>query len=766
VLGCTTTPVEGTPSVQVDPLPEGASSELVSLAAPGLAAERAAEVLRLADGRPTLLIALAEEARALEPDDAIVLPTVAMRFPAGIPADLDPAHEDTLCWAAVLPEPFEVDDVVRVAGQPATDIAAALDELLPRGALVELPPPGPPRLRFRTALGRAQVRARLRPIERRRRCAAAYHHAASSQAAACDLIDLALSAGLAREVASRSIEAAAAERANERPERALTHAERALRWWTPEQPAEVRFAALAERGLALHGLSRWREAVPDLVEAAHGLEDAAQAASLIAMAGDAHWKLGDRTAALKLLTDYIDATADSPSTSDRAALIAQTAIITGIAACYWASARLAEQAHAAAAACGAEEAAVRALIALGLAKVRGRVDLSGLDDLAEARSRAASIGAHRLMLLALNNQVCGLLSLGRPKDALDLSEDALADARRASTADLELVLRTNRGEALLALGRLREAREELTRTSRAWRRLDSPELSLAEPYLAWLALAEGHLHDACDGFEALLAMLDDHPLFEQLAPLTVGYGVATLESGLADRAATAIASALGVWEGVEERLDAIPLLATASLVTQGEDQRWRVLLAELHRTNLEPALEAFFEVAEAGATAARAPEDARSAYRRASERFDAAGLVWWSAMAALWAGRLGQSAESADELRTARSRFHAMGASGWALRCEALLRARGERVATPGRRRRDRSEPTAREVEALQLLASGLGTHEIAERMVVTDKTVRRHLENVFAKLGVSNRVAAVRLAQERGLLLADDHVAADNPSR
>jgi ATP/maltotriose-dependent transcriptional regulator MalT len=60
---------------------------------------------------------------------------------------------------------------------------------------------------------------------------------------------------------------------------------------------------------------------------------------------------------------------------------------------------------------------------------------------------------------------------------------------------------------------------------------------------------------------------------------------------------------------------------------------------------------------------------------------------------------------------------------------------------------------TRREVEVLTLVAQGLSNRAIAERLVVSEHTVHRHLANLYARLGVSSRAAAVALASERGLL-------------
>jgi PAS domain S-box-containing protein len=71
-------------------------------------------------------------------------------------------------------------------------------------------------------------------------------------------------------------------------------------------------------------------------------------------------------------------------------------------------------------------------------------------------------------------------------------------------------------------------------------------------------------------------------------------------------------------------------------------------------------------------------------------------------------------------------------------------------------RRRAELEPlglTAREVEVLQLAANGLSGPRIAEHLVISPATVKTHFENVYAKLGVPDRAAAVAEVLRRGVI-------------
>jgi DNA-binding NarL/FixJ family response regulator len=63
---------------------------------------------------------------------------------------------------------------------------------------------------------------------------------------------------------------------------------------------------------------------------------------------------------------------------------------------------------------------------------------------------------------------------------------------------------------------------------------------------------------------------------------------------------------------------------------------------------------------------------------------------------------------------------------------------------------------TAREVEVLRLVASGLTNKEIATRLVITTKTAGNHVEHIYTKIGTSNRASASLFAMQHGLLPED----------
>ena len=60
---------------------------------------------------------------------------------------------------------------------------------------------------------------------------------------------------------------------------------------------------------------------------------------------------------------------------------------------------------------------------------------------------------------------------------------------------------------------------------------------------------------------------------------------------------------------------------------------------------------------------------------------------------------------------------------------------------------------TPRELEILQLIADGLSNREIAERLFVSENTVKTHSANLFSKLSAKRRTQAVQLAKEAGVI-------------
>jgi DNA-binding NarL/FixJ family response regulator len=144
-------------------------------------------------------------------------------------------------------------------------------------------------------------------------------------------------------------------------------------------------------------------------------------------------------------------------------------------------------------------------------------------------------------------------------------------------------------------------------------------------------------------------------------------------------------------------------------------------------------------------TARLALEGAVDLYRSSPAPFEAARAL----LELAWALDALQQPEQAlgYALRAAET-FEGLGAGRDAVRAGKLVTALGGRSTAL-----KRAGLTAREMDVLSLVADGLSNRRIAERLIVSEHTVHRHLANVYAKLGVSSRAAAVALVAQRELL-------------
>ena len=84
---------------------------------------------------------------------------------------------------------------------------------------------------------------------------------------------------------------------------------------------------------------------------------------------------------------------------------------------------------------------------------------------------------------------------------------------------------------------------------------------------------------------------------------------------------------------------------------------------------------------------------------------------------------------------------------------ERLLAVAGDPGASPPSAAQPRPDGlTAREAEVLALIAGGLSNAQIAQKLFVSEATVKTHVNHIFAKAGVRDRAQAVRYAYENGL--------------
>ena len=131
----------------------------------------------------------------------------------------------------------------------------------------------------------------------------------------------------------------------------------------------------------------------------------------------------------------------------------------------------------------------------------------------------------------------------------------------------------------------------------------------------------------------------------------------------------------------------------------------------------------------------------------------AAAAEWWEERECRYdaAMALLQSADEVD-LRRAHEVFVELGAGPAAAIAAQKLRDLGVRGLSRGPRPTTREDPaglTRRERDVLELLAEGLTNGEIAERLVISEKTVGHHVSAILGKLGVRSRYEAAKVAAE-----------------
>ena len=113
-------------------------------------------------------------------------------------------------------------------------------------------------------------------------------------------------------------------------------------------------------------------------------------------------------------------------------------------------------------------------------------------------------------------------------------------------------------------------------------------------------------------------------------------------------------------------------------------------------------------------------------------------------LTALACRAVGDEDAARAELTAAREVFERLGALPDLARTEALLIT--ESVAPAG-------GLTSREVEVLRLIARGLTNRAIAEELHISEKTVARHVSNIFLKLDLTSRSAATAYADQHNLV-------------
>jgi DNA-binding NarL/FixJ family response regulator len=287
--------------------------------------------------------------------------------------------------------------------------------------------------------------------------------------------------------------------------------------------------------------------------------------------------------------------------------------------------------------------------------------------------------------------------------------EAISEALRAR----ERVQAEDRGASAAAsyqLGEILRLRGEFTAAEEAYR--NASQLGVEpQPGLALLRLAQGRSDTAGAAVRRALKVTPEPWRRTRLLS-------ACVEIFIAEGALEEAASACTELEALATDFDAAALHAVAAQARGA---------LELSAGNAEAALRSLRVAIEAW-------RDVEAPYLVATVRV-AMGLAYRV---------LGDEEGCALELEAAKLVFEHVGAAPDLRRIEALLRPVSA------------SSPhglTARELEVLRLVASGLTNKAIAARLFVSERTVDRHVSNIYSKLGVSSRAAATASAYEHKLV-------------
>lgn len=192
----------------------------------------------------------------------------------------------------------------------------------------------------------------------------------------------------------------------------------------------------------------------------------------------------------------------------------------------------------------------------------------------------------------------------------------------------------------------------------------------------------------------------------------------------------------------------LPAVAEIEVAAADHDAARRAVeeLRDASRTSATPMLDATIAATDARVLLAEGrAAGALDAARTAVRMWDAIGAPYEAARSRVLAGRAARETGDAPE---AQVQFDAARAVFLALGAEPAL---AELAAVMGDRRA--GSLTTRELEVLRLVCTGLTNRGIGERLSLSEKTVARHLANIFGKLGITSRAAATAYAYENGLV-------------
>jgi DNA-binding CsgD family transcriptional regulator len=380
-----------------------------------------------------------------------------------------------------------------------------------------------------------------------------------------------------------------------------------------------------------------------------------------------------------------------------------------------------------------------ALSHVGLARISaGDVD-GGLAMLDEALSQATAAGEAEDPL-AIGEACCVTLvaceQLADARRARDCSQVVSEFTRRRRYTPLSAWCGSVHAAFLVASGRWEEAERELGRSLAEYERL--PETNRVAPLavLADLRIRQGRIEEA----GRLLAGCEDHPAaLEPVAALLLARGEVELAAEKVDARLEALAGSPAHAAPVLALRAAVALARGDAPVAAAAAAELARIAAPLGREDL--VARAAVHAAAADRLAGRRPscpalEDAVATLRRLELPLDE--CVARVELARALASE--RRALAVEQAKAALAGFERLGAVRRADEAAALLRE----IGAPGRRApRAGGTLTRRESEVLELLGAGLSNPEIAERLVISRKTVEHHVASVLMKLGMRNRAEA-----------------------
>ena len=291
-------------------------------------------------------------------------------------------------------------------------------------------------------------------------------------------------------------------------------------------------------------------------------------------------------------------------------------------------------------------------------------------------------------------------------------EDALEELRQIGRQFTQGVLnQLASGDAAYREGEVRRLQGEFEIAEDAYRRASGLGRE-PQPGLALMRLAQGRLESAA---ATIRRALSESPRGLSRVALLPAYVEIMLAAGDIDAAASACRELdeIAAQEG-SEAIDAMSWYARGAVSLAEGDAH--AALGELRRAwNAWQQLEAPYEAARSRAMLGRA------------------------------CGLLGDEDSAALELQAARETFSELGALPDLAAIQPLAPMKDSVDAHGGLSRREQ--------EVLRLVATGRSNREIATELFLSEHTVARHLQNIFAKLDVSSRTAASAFAHEHDLV-------------